>query len=88
MKNEDEKITSSMPERIMWAAAKKQVKAFAHIKVNLAGEINTSCLLCGKNVELFTNGWTPKSLLLEAARIHYHKHKLDRKSEFEYAEKS
>ncbi|HEX8287855.1 MAG TPA: hypothetical protein VF556_07670 [Pyrinomonadaceae bacterium] len=79
--NEINKFNSpaiAVSERLMWREAKKQVSNFAHIKVALAGKEDVAvCRMCGAEIVLPVPGRNRQSLVLETARKHFYKHKLD-----------
>lgn len=65
--------------RILWREMKKKPSAFSHIRVSLAGKTDTAtCVHCSKVVSLDVAGRTRQSVLLQTARLHYYKHKLDK----------
>lgn len=66
----------------MWRDAKKKAKNFAHIKVTLSGARDVAkCLLCDYEAEIEVPGRKRESVVLQTARVHFYKHKLDRKQE-------
>jgi hypothetical protein len=71
--------------RTLWREAKKRQQAFAHIKIDLSGKHDrATCVLCEKTAPLETSGRSRQSLLLEVARKHYYKHKLDGSGEKQF----
>ena len=65
----------------MGREAKKKVSGFAHVRVCLSGRKDiVSCLLCKVEIALDVDGRSLESVLLEVARKHYYKHKLDERN--------
>lgn len=67
-----------MPEAILWKDVKRFGTAWAHIRVSLAGGDDTCvCTICNTEVSLTDRRRKRESILLEVARKHFYKHKLN-----------